>query len=146
MKNTCTVQIEVITQYHVLILTKTTITERLSFFNIFLTSELGRLAQSSRREFCFIRFRVDAHLYLFALWTDFPDRVFFIATDETCWTANSVATKAFVRFDELRIDGAEILRMRRSAVAPLTIVVTFVTAIIRTDGKMIRAGFVTFPV
>ena len=116
------------------------------FIYIFLTSELGRLAQSSRREFRFIRLRVDAHLYLFALRTDFPDRVFFIATDETCWTANSVATKAFVRFDELRIDGAEILRMPRSAVAPLTIVVTFVTAIIRTDGKMIRAGFVTFPV
>ena len=105
---------------------------------------MRNLSQPSWRQICFIRFRVHTHLYFFTFRTEFSNRVFFVATDETGWAADTIATEAFVGFDELRTHGAEILWVRRSAVASFTVVVALVTAIIRTDGEMVRGRFVTF--
>ena len=89
---------------------------------------------------------MDAHLYFFTLRTELPNRVFFVATDETSRATDAITTKSFVGVDELRTHGTKSLWAWRSGIASFTVVVAFVAAIIGTDGEVIRARFVIFSV
>ena len=82
--------------------------------------------QSSRRSIYGVRFRIDAHLYFFTLRTELPNRVFFVATDETSRATDAITTKSFVGVDELRTHGTKSLWAWRSGIASFTVVVAFV--------------------